>query len=165
MPEIQTNPVAITPTKPPTQAPVVGQGPVTENAPVNMAMGAGVAGATAWGMAQMTGGPEVLGTALFLNLTGQLTKKIKWFPEHEGLIVLFMVLAFVAGLVFFYPHTLGAPITGNWIQDLLGDTSRLGKAFLHMANSTMEALLHYKADKASGLNIMPPVPMEKEWKS
>lgn len=154
-----TNPVVVTPTAPPTQAPVVGQGPVTDSAPINVAMGASVAGATAWGMTQLTGGPEVVGTALFLNLVGQLVKRIKWFPEHEGLIALFLLASFAAGLVFFYPHSPGVPTS----DPLWQDTTRLGKAFLHMANSTMEALLHYKADKASGLNIMPPTEPDKEF--
>lgn len=154
------NPIAETPTHPPTTAPIIGQGPVTESAPLNVMMGAGVAGATAWGMAQMTGGPEVLGTAVFLNLVGQLTKKIKRFPEHEGLIALFMALAFIAGLIFFYPAAPGH----QGLVGLLDDTSRLGKAFLHMANSTMEALLHYKADKAAGLNVMPPTPEHLEFR-
>lgn len=109
-------------------------------------------------MTQLTGGPEVVGTALFLNLVGQLVKRIKWFPEHEGLIALFLLTSFAAGLVFFYPQT-----PGHATQFIWEDTARLGKAFLHMANSTMEALLHYKADKASGLNIMPPTEPDKEF--
>lgn len=109
-----------------------------------MMMGAGVVGGSHWGMAQMTGGPEVLGTSVFLNLVGQLCKKFKWFPEHEGLILLFLVSSFVIGFFILFQH----------------DTAR---AFLHMANSTMEAILNYKGDKAAGLNVMPPTPVEREF--
>lgn len=148
MPEVTsgdvTNPVAITETHPRTTAPIVGQGPVTESAPLNMAMGAGVVGATHWGMAALTGGPEVLGTSVFLNLVGQLFKNIKWFPEHKGLIVLFLILSFVVAYFVLFDHNVG-------------------RAFLHMANSTMEALINFKADKASGLNIMPSVPEHLEY--
>jgi hypothetical protein len=111
-----------------------------------MAMGAAVVGASQYGMAAMTGGPEVLGTSTFLNLVGQLFKRIKWFPEHEGLIVVFLVVSFL--VAYFLLPTIGHDA---------------GRAFLHMANSTMQAILNYKGDKAAGLNVMPPVEPEKEY--
>lgn len=124
--------------------PIVGKGPITDNAGLNTAIGTAVVGASQAGMATLTGGPEVLGTSIFLNLVGQLVKKVKWFPEHEGLIVLFFVLAFLVS-VFVLFH---------------GDIAR---AFLNAANSTMQALVNYKGDKAAGLNIMPPVPEHLEF--
>lgn len=145
-PDSVANPVAVTGTVPPTTAPIVGQGPVTTNAPVNMAMGAAVVAGTQYGMAAMTGGPEVLGTSTFLNLIGQLFKRIKWFPEHEGLIVVFLIVSFL--VAYFLLPTIGHDA---------------GRAFLHMANSTMQAILNYKGDKAAGLNVMPPVEPEKEY--
>lgn len=145
-PDSVTNPVAVTPTIPPTRAPIIGQGPVTENPLINTAIGMGVVGASQAGFAAMTGSAEVLGTSTFLNLIGQLFKKVKWFPEHEGLIVLFLAISFVVAY-FLLP----------------GTAHEAGKAFLHMANSTMQAILNYKGDKAAGLNVMPPVPEHQEF--
>lgn len=143
-PPVLINPVATTPMG--AVAPVVGQGPVTQSAPLNVAMGAAVVGASQYGMAALTGGAEVLGTSVFLNLLGQLFKGAKWFPEHRGLIVLFLIISFVVAFL------------------LLPNTNHdAGKAFLHMANSTMQAILNYKGDKAAGLNVMPPVPIENEY--
>lgn len=141
-----TNPVAGTATVPPTRAPIVGQGPITESPPINIAMGAAVVAGSQYGMAAMTGGPEVLGTSVFLNLVGQLFKGYKWFPEHKGLIVLFLIISFVVAY-FLLP----------------GTAHEAGRAFLHMANSTMQAILNYKGDKAAGLNVMPPTEPEKEY--
>lgn len=143
-PTVNVNPVATTPTNPTTTAPIVGQGPITSSAPLNMAMGAAVVGTSQWGMAALTGGPEVLGTSVFLNLMGQLFKGAKWFPEHKGLIILFLVVSFVIAYFVLFDR-------------------EAGRAFLHMSNSTMEAILNYKGDKAAGLNIMPPVPEHKEY--
>lgn len=143
------SPIAVTATQPPTKAPVVGQGPVTANAPLNMAMGAGVVGATQAGFMAVTGGGEVLATSLFLNLVSQLVKDIKWFPEHKGLIVLMLILSFAVGYFVFY---LASPDTGD----------RIANSFRNMANSTMQAIVNYKGDKAAGLNALAPA--DKEFK-
>lgn len=138
------NPVAITATNPPTIAPIVGKGPVTEHAPLNMAIGAGVVGATQAGFMAVTGGGQVLATSVFLNLISQLVKDVKWFPEHKGLIVVMLLVSFVIGYFIFYQ----------------GD---VGNSFINMANSTMQAILNYKGDKAAGLNAMAPVPDHLEF--
>lgn len=142
-PDTLENPVATTATRPHTTAPVIGQGPVTTNAPLNIAMGMGIAGASQAGFAAMTGDAWVLATSTFLNLVGQLVKGPKWFPEHKGLIIVMLVVSFVIGYFIWY----------GGIQDGL---DRLRESFANMANSTMQAVLNYKADKAAGLNMLPP---------
>lgn len=139
MPEVQQSSLSAT------RGPIVGQGPVTNNPLVNMAMGGSVIGVSQWGMAALTGGPEVLGTSVFLNLVGQLFKGYKWFPEHKGLIVIFLVVSFLISYFVLFPD------------------HNIARAFQHMANSTMEAILNYKGDKASGLNAMPSVPEHLEY--
>lgn len=137
------NPVATTATRPHTTAPVIGQGPVTTSAPLNIAMGMGIAGASQAGFAVMTGGGWVLATSTFLNLIGQLVKGPKWFPERKGLIIVMLVISFVIGYFVIF-------------GGLSNDLDRLRESFANMANSTMQAVLNYKADKAAGLNMLPP---------
>lgn len=138
------NPVAVTATKPPTHAPVIGQGPVTSSAPLNVVMGASVAGATQAGFAAVTGEGWVLATSMFLNLVGQLVKGPKWFPEHKGLIVVMLLVSFAVGYFVLF----------GGVDNL---TERVRESFVNMSNSTMQAVINYKADKAAGLNVMPPV--------
>lgn len=140
------NPIAVTPTTPPTQAPIVGQGPVTESAPLNVAMGAAVVGASQYGMAAMTQSTDVLAVSVFLNLLGQLVKGFKWFDEHKLLILVFLVASFLVCYFVLY-----------------GQDHNLVASFKTMANSTMQAVLNYKGDKAAGLNVMPPTPAEREF--
>lgn len=147
-----TNPVAVTDTRPQTRAPIVGQGPVTEHAALNMGIGAGVVGASQAGFMVMTGGGQVLATSVFLNLVSQLVKDFTWFPEHKGLIILMLLLSFLVGYFIFY--STGA----------VDDPARLANSFMNMANSTMQAILNYKGDKASGLNALAPVSDDKEFK-
>lgn len=141
MPQTYQNPVVVTPA---TATPVVGQGPVTQSAPVNLAIGGVAAGAAHAGAAMLTGDPLANAMALFLNLIAQPIKKLKWFPEKEGLIVLFIVVSFLIGWFFLY-H---------------GDAAR---TFTTTAVSTMLAKVGYKADKASGLNILEPTSAEQEF--
>lgn len=148
VPEQVTNPVAFTP--PSTIGPIIGKGPVTEHAPVNLAMGASVVGATQAGFMAVSGGGQVLATSIFLNLVSQLVKDIKWFPEHKGLIVLMLVLGFGVGYFVWY------------LADQDG-ASRLSNSFMNAVNSTMQAIMNYKGDKASGLNALAPVPTDREF--
>lgn len=145
MPQTEhVNPTVVNPTGPGV-APIVGKGPVTDNPVVNTGIAAAVVGGTQAGFAALTGGPEVLGTSIFLNLVAQIVKKPKWFPEHEGLIVIMFVVAFVVGIF------------------LLFGVENVGKAFLNAANATMQAILNYKGDKAGGLNVMPPLADEQSF--
>lgn len=130
--------------------PVIVQGPVTESPPLNVAIGASVVGASQLGFMAATGGGQVLATSLFLNLISQLVKDIKWFPEHKGLIVLMLCVSFVIGYFIFYRASPD-------------DATRLANSFTNMANSTMQAVLNYKGDKASGLNMLVPTPADKEY--
>lgn len=125
--------------------PVVEQGPVTTSAPLNAVLGASVVGGANVGATMLTGDPLATAMALFLNLIAQPIKKIKWFPEKEGLIVLMLVVSFGLGYFMLYQ---GDPI----------------KSFVTSAISTMLAKLNYKGDKASGLNILEPTPANKEFK-
>lgn len=131
-----------TPDQPP--LPIVGQGPVTGSAPVNMAMGATVIGASQYGMAALTQSTDVLSVSVFLNLLGQLVKGFKWFDEHKLLILVFLLASFALCFFVLYNHDAVA-------------------SFKTMANATMQAILNYKGDKAAGLNVMPPTPEEKEF--
>lgn len=132
------------------QGPIVGKGPVTQNAPLNMAMGASVVGASQAGFMAVTGGGQVLATSVFLNLIAQLVKDLKWFPEHKGLIAVMLVVSFLVGFFIFYAASPD-------------EVTRVGNSFMNMANSTMQAVLNYKGDKAAGLNVLEPVPPEKEY--
>lgn len=134
----------------PGQGPIVGKGPVTDNAALNMGIGAGVIGASQTGFMVATGGPQVLATSVFLNLIAQLIKDQKWFPEHKGLIAVMLILSFAVGFFIFYAASSD-------------EVTRIGNSFMNMANSTMQAILNYKGDKASGLNAMEPVPAGKEY--
>lgn len=129
---------------------VVGKGPVTDNAALNMGIGAGVIGTSQAGFMAATGGGQVLATSVSLNLLAQLVKDQKWFPEHKGLIVLMLLASFAIGYFIFY-------------QTSPDDATRLSNSFINMANSTMQAILNYKGDKAAGLNALEPVPEGKEF--
>lgn len=142
-PDTLENPVATTATRPHITAPVIGQGPVTTSAPLNIAMGMGVAGASQAGFAAVTGDGWVLATSIFLNLVSQLVKGPKWFPEHKGLIIVMLLASFLIGYFI-------------WYGSLNDGLDRLRESFANMANSTMQAILNYKADKAAGLNALPP---------
>lgn len=132
------------------QGPIVGNGPVTGNAALNMGIGAGVVGTSQAGFMAATGGTQVLATSIFLNLISQLIKDQKWFPEHKGLIAVMLVVSFLVGFFIFYAASPD-------------EVTRIGNSFMNMANSTMQAILNYKGDKASGLNAMEPVPAGKEY--
>lgn len=129
---------------------IVGKGPVTSNAALNMGIGASVVGGSQAGFMAVTGGGQVLATSIFLNLVSQLIKDQKWFPEHKGLIAVMLILSFAVGFFIFYASSPD-------------EVTRVGNSFMNMANSTMQAVLNYKGDKAAGLNALEPVPAGREF--
>lgn len=123
--------------------------PSTDSKPLNVAMGASVAGVTNTALTVATAPingpvPAVVATAIFLNLIIQPVKKLKWFPEHEGSIFIGIIVGFIVGYFLLY-H---------------GDTAN---SFVNAVCSTFQSLANYKADKLSGLNIMPATPPEMEF--
>lgn len=122
---------------------------ITQSAPLNVGIAAATVGATNMALTTATAPingavPAVIATALFLNLVHQVIKKIKWFPEHEGTIIVGLLISFLVGYFLLY-H---------------GDTAN---SFINAACSTVQSLINYKGDKASGLNILPPTPPELEF--
>lgn len=128
----------------PARGPVVGQGPLTSSAPLNIGIGTAAVGGVNTGMValQSAGGdpPWANGMAIILNLLMQpLKKQFPLLQQHEWAILVMMAIAFVLGYIVIF-H---------------GDSA---KAFINMGYSTVTALGNYKGDKASGLNILPPAP-------
>lgn len=139
MPEEQ-NPIVVTPTTPPTRAPVVGQGPVTDNPPTNLAMGVAAAATINYGTNWVAAGdPVPNAVALFLNtvVMQPLKRVFPLFRHAEAAVLVMFIVAF--GVVYFIVYK--------------GDEA---KAFYDAALSTFQAVANYKADKASGLNILKP---------
>lgn len=129
--------------------PILNGQPLTTDPIKNVGIAAGVVGATQGAMyaatAQMNGPlPAVAATSVFLNLVIQPLKKVKWIPEHEFAVIFGLLVSFAVGYFLLY-H---------------GDTAQ---SFVNSAMSTFQAIVNYKGDKASGMNILPPTPAHLEF--
>lgn len=118
---------------------VVEQKPLTNSVPLNMAIGAGAAGAVNYGVAKGVGDDVwPSGIAIVLNVVMQPAKKMFPFLKHQEWAIVFMLLLGVAVLYFFV-----------FDRDF-------ARALINGAGGVIDAIGNYKADKAAGLNVFQP---------
>lgn len=122
------------------QRPVVDQGPMTADPVKNLGLGLTGAAVTNYGTQWMAAGDTIPNAiALFLNtIVMQPLKKVFKPARHMevAVVVMFVVAFAILYLVIFKED--------------------VAKSFYDATLGTFQAIANYKADKASGLNILKP---------